>query len=217
MPKTKIGEMEMVLRLLVTVSTVLLMLSTQVLAAGKPTDVASPAPVDVVSMIKNGGYVIYLRHTKTNRSQKDQNHRDLSDCATQRNLSDEGRQQAKTIGQVFTTNSIPVDKVLSSPYCRAKETSDIAFGSHQVDDSLFYLSGALPEEKPGIIAGVKKLLGTAPVAGKNTVLVSHTSNLKEGAGIWPKESGVAVIFKPAGGSFKAVGKIEPDEWAALAK
>jgi len=42
----------------------------------------------------------------------------LDDCATQRNLTDEGRGHAKRIGEAFRAHAIPVERVLSSPWCR---------------------------------------------------------------------------------------------------
>lgn len=182
------------------------------------TELDSPPAADVVHMLQRGGYVIYLRHARTDRSQSDQDHQDLANCATQRNLSDAGRDDAKAIGQAFRAKNILVDRVLASPYCRAKDTAQLAFGAFEVADGLRYLSGATPEQKPGITAATEDLLGQVPSAGKNLVLVSHTSNLKATSGIWPRDPAVAIIFMPDGnGRYKPVGKIEPSEWAQLAQ
>jgi len=54
-------------------------------------------------------------------------------------------------------------------------------------------------------------LAATPATGTNTVIVGHTSNLKEAAGIWPKKEGGAVVFHPDGnGGFAFVGTIDPD-------
>lgn len=187
-------------------------------AQSKPTELASPPPAKVLSMLQDGGYVIYFRHARTDRSQSDQDHQNLDNCATQRNLNDAGRNDAKTIGHVFRTNNIPVGRVLASPYCRARDTAQLAFDAYEVADGLRYLSGATPDQKPAVKAATKKLLGQMPSADKNVVLISHTSNLKASSGIWPREPAVAVVFKPTGdGGFKPVGKIEPEDWAKLAQ
>ena len=52
----------------------------------------------------------------------------LDDCATQRNLTDEGRRHAQAIGEAFRSRRIDVDRVLSSPWCRCLETARLAFG-----------------------------------------------------------------------------------------
>jgi phosphohistidine phosphatase SixA len=49
----------------------------------------------------------------------------LGDCATQRNLDERGREQARRIGDAFRANGIAVDRVLSSEWCRARETAEL--------------------------------------------------------------------------------------------
>ncbi|MGB7088354.1 MAG: histidine phosphatase family protein [Phormidesmis sp.] len=49
----------------------------------------------------------------------------LDDCATQRNLSEAGRQQARKIGSAFLSRNIPITKVLSSQWCRCLETAQL--------------------------------------------------------------------------------------------
>lgn len=166
--------------------------------------------------VSKGGYVIYMRHTKTDKAQKDSDVSDLSNCATQRNLNDEGRAQAKMIGAGLERYNVKVDRVLASPYCRAVETADIMFGRHEKADGLRYLTRLSPDEAAEATAWLKKEFGTAPAAGSNTILISHTANLKEGVGIWPKNAGDINVFKPTGdGGFTHVGTITADEWSVL--
>jgi hypothetical protein len=62
------------------------------------------------------------------------------------------------------------------------------------------------------------MLATAPAKGSNAVIVSHTANLREAAGIWPKPEGVAYVFRPLPrGGFEAVARILPDEWGGVAQ
>ena len=62
------------------------------------------------------------------------------------------------------------------------------------------------------------MLATPPQAGTNTVLVGHTTNLKEAAGYWPKHEGGAMIFRPDGhGAFSLVGSIDPAEFERAAR
>lgn len=173
-----------------------------------------PAPA-LFEALKAGGYVIYIRHAKSNMEQADHDPVVISNCATQRLLSDDGRKQAQKIGATFQVMGIHVDYVLSSPYCRAMETAALAFPSveRKVADMLSYSLG-LPKEAAERAAGeLKKVLATTPKAGANTVLIGHTSNLKEAAGLWPKKEGGALIFRPDGqGAFAFVGTLEPAEF-----
>jgi len=64
---------------------------------------------------------------------------DLNDCRTQRNLSEEGRAQAQRIGAFFRRQSVPVNGVWSSQWCRTRETADLAFPGKRVDQAAFNL------------------------------------------------------------------------------
>src|SRR5207247_2594884 len=52
----------------------------------------------------------------------------LDECSTQRNLSEEGRAQARRVGAAFAARGIPIGRVLSSQWCRCLETARLAFG-----------------------------------------------------------------------------------------
>jgi len=67
------------------------------------------------------GYVIYLRHSITDTTWNDADPIDIADCSTQRPRSDAGRALARKM--VLRAAYIPVDQVISSPYCRAVETA----------------------------------------------------------------------------------------------
>src|SRR2546422_2149436 len=47
----------------------------------------------------------------------------IDDCATQRNMDERGRAQARAVGEAFRQHGVIVDKVLSSPWCRCLETA----------------------------------------------------------------------------------------------
>jgi phosphohistidine phosphatase SixA len=162
--------------------------------------------------LKQGGYVIYLRHATSDAAQNDADPIKRDDCQTQRNLSEEGRVQAKAIGKAMSALGIAADKVLSSPYCRTIDTGKLAFGAAQAADALYYSEGLSPEAAAQALAELKRMLGAAPAAGKNTVLVGHTSNLKAAAGVWPRSEGAAVVLQPkADGSFGVVGSFSAAE------
>src|SRR5438093_7693937 len=68
----------------------------------------------------------------------------LEDCATQRNLDDGGRAQARRIGEAFRRNGVTVGPVLSSPRCRCLDTARLAFGQARPWD---VLQGSLRNEE----------------------------------------------------------------------
>mgnify|MGYP002403224377 CR=1 FL=1 len=170
------------------------------------------------SAMKNGGYVIYLRHALSDTSQNDADPIDVADCGTQRNLSAAGKEQARAIGKAMQARGIAVGPVLTSAYCRAKETGTLAFGKAEVSDALFYSLGLSKDAAAKAAARLKEIVGTAPPAGSNTILVGHTSNIKEVAGVWPKTEGGAFVIEPKGaGAFAVVGSFTADELVKSAK
>ena len=171
---------------------------------------------DVLADLKKGGLVVYFRHSITDTSQTDAA-ADLARCETQRNLSEAGRAQATKIGQAFKALGIPVGEVLSSPFCRTKDTAQLAFGHFTVSDDLFFASNAPKDAVARMTASLRRMLSTRPADGANSIVVSHTSNLREAAGIWPKPEGVAIVFRPLGdGRFEALARIPPEDWGAAA-
>lgn len=74
--------------------------------------------------LKSGGHVALIRHARAPGFGDPPGFR-LDDCGTQRNLSDEGRGQARRIGQGFRDAGVAVDRVYSSEWCRCLETAEL--------------------------------------------------------------------------------------------
>jgi phosphohistidine phosphatase SixA len=183
------------------------------LTAFSPLAAAELTGDAMLTALKEGGYIVYFRHAISDTTQNDADPIKIDDCSTQRNLSDAGRAQSKKMGSAFQLLGIKVDKVMASPYCRAKETAKVAFDKVEPTSALFYSLGLAKDEAAKAGDELKKILATAPAAGANTVLVGHTSNLKEVAGVWPKKEGGAYVFRPDGsGGFKLVGLLEPTDY-----
>ena len=170
----------------------------------------------LVEKLRQGGYVLYLRHTATDRTQTDKETKKLDDCRLQRNLSAAGRTQAKVIGQAIIRLQIPIGSVTSSPYCRCMDTAKLAFGRAKNSDELRFTITENAEQTLALSSALKKRLAHVPPAGVNNVIVSHTGNLKEAANIWPKPEGVLHVFHPLGNeNFEHLGHIGPDQWVEL--
>ena len=184
---------------------------------------------DLVSALRDGGHVIYIRHAKTTKDWGDQVSPalDLADCNTQRRLSTEGKADAKTIGEGIKAAGIPVGNVISSDYCRAYNTADLAFGTYSKNSDLNFLPcvECSPKDYKEYAKRVAPLMSAKPEAGKNTFLVGHddpfqgvTMPVVPTNGIYPAPMGVAYVAKPLGdGNFELVAKILPDQWQALSQ
>jgi len=169
---------------------------------------------DLVAPLRQGGHVILIRHAASNKSQEDAAKVDLNNCNTQRNLSREGRIDARQIGQGIDTLQIPVGKVFSSPFCRAMDTGRLAFSRVEPSRSLNYVTNSSADEKKAA-SMLKPLLSNLPATGTNTILISHSTNIKATLGFVPEE-GEALIFKPEGNSkYELLGRIRAQEWSSM--
>jgi phosphohistidine phosphatase SixA len=173
---------------------------------------------ELVEALRGGGHVLYFRHGKTDLSTNDSDRTSLANCATQRMLSQEGRQQMTDIGKQFQRLRIPVGAVLASPYCRTLDTAELAFGKVTAEPDLAHTVTADAAVTRQRADALLKLLATEPRPGTNTVLAGHTGNLQEATGIWPSPEGVAIVFKPDGrGASRYLATVGPTRWAELAK
>ena len=86
--------------------------------------------LDALEALRTGGCVVILRHAQTVPGTGDPANFKLNDCSTQRNLSDDGREQAKRIGQWFKARGLAPSAVQSSAWCRCVDTANLALGRH---------------------------------------------------------------------------------------
>src|SRR5262245_52600081 len=75
--------------------------------------------------LRGGGHVALLRHAATVGGVGDPPGFRLDDCATQRNLTDKGRAEARRLGERFRAEAVPVGKLLSSQWCRCRDTATL--------------------------------------------------------------------------------------------
>jgi phosphohistidine phosphatase SixA len=197
--------------------TSLCVLALWALAASEPVQ----AQPEWVTGLRAGGYVIVIRHGATHQDQADTDPLNLANVDKQRQLNDAGRAKAREIGEAFKKLGIPVGQVVTSQYFRAIETGKLAFGSAQPTADVTEGGQVVtPIENNRRTAALRKLAGTAPAAGTNTVVVSHKPNILDAFGKdwFDIREGEASIFKPDGaGGYRLVGRVQADEWAKLAQ
>ena len=178
---------------------------------------------DVLEDMKKGGYVVVVRHGRTNESAdtKDASPLDLSNCTGQLALNEVGKKQAQAIGEAFKKAEVPVGKVIASTYCRAMETGRLAFGKAEPSDALLLEAFVpapgtpVPPPWPQRVEMMKELIAAAPATGTNTVLITHFPNVKAMLGV-QIGFGDAAIVKPDGhGGVAVIARITAKEWAAF--
>ncbi len=156
--------------------------------------------------LKQGGYVILIRHSRTVPGSFDPPGFTLDKCESQRNLSVEGRAQARRLGEILRSKSIPIGRVLSSRFCRCIDTAALAFGSvepWEMLDNTGYDDQAMRVTKRD---AVREAASRWKLEG-NLVLVTHGFNIDAVAGVMPAQ-GEMVIVKPRGDSgLRIAGRI----------
>src|SRR5688572_11893240 len=143
----------------------LTVIGTPVQASTEPKEISVDELKTLAPELSRGGYVFYVRHASTRKDQEDQKLVDFKDCNTQRNLSDQGKEEALRLGQGMRKLKIPVGKVVSSPYCRARDTAKLAFGKTQVADALYISAKAPEDEIAKKTAALRKMVATPPARG----------------------------------------------------
>lgn len=169
-----------------------LVIAAVALASWLSLPAAAHADEAIWRRVQEGGHVILIRHALAPGT-GDPAGFVLEDCATQRNLSAEGRAQARRIGSTLAARKIPIDRVLSSRWCRALETARL-IDQGPVEpfpplDSFFRNSA----QGPAQTAAVKTLL--EELGDRTIVMVTHQVNITALTGIFPR-SGEMIIAKP---------------------
>lgn len=171
---------------------------------------------ELLSALQEGGHIIYFRHAQTEKDYADQVTANVDDCSTQRMLSEVGWEQAKVIGDGFEANSIPIGQVISSQFCRAWQTADLAFGTYEKDPALNFPKAEeyTEEQTAQMKANVMPLLTAVPESGTNTVIVGHDDIFEAASGIYPDPQGMAYVLTPDGnGGFEIIANLLPEEWS----
>jgi phosphohistidine phosphatase SixA len=169
-------------------------------------------PAEALKLLRSGGYTIYFRHAATEQNPNETSAAANDDCAHQRNLSADGREQARRIGAAVRALEIPVSQVLAGPLCRTMDTARLIFGRSQSEPDVRGGGLGQPDYR-----GLRRLVAQVPPAGSNNAIVGHGHQFQAVAGSNSElAEGEAAIVKADGkGGFKIVARIASGEWSGL--
>ena len=167
------------------------------------TPIKADSNKNLLNQLEDGGKLIFIRHAYAPGT-GDPNNFNLNDCSTQRNLNKNGRKQAKNIGEFFKKNEIRIDKVLSSEWCRCKETAKIAFNNFSTNNFLnsFY-SSKYAENKDKQVDALNNYIKNFK-SNKNLVFVTHYVLISEVLNYTPSSGEIIVSDK----DLNMIGSIE---------
>ena len=160
---------------------------------------------NLINQLEDGGKLIFIRHAYA-PGNGDPAGFNLNDCSTQRNLSEDGRNQAQRIGEFFTKNKIEIDKVLSSEWCRCKETAKIAFKNYSTNSFLnsFY-SSKFSKNKDKQVKAFSYYIKNLE-SKKNSIFVTHYVFISEVLNYGPSSGEIVVSDK----NLNIIGSVKID-------
>jgi hypothetical protein len=174
----------------------------QTLLAGLAAGVLAPAWAadahqELPALLRRGGVVAAFRHALAPGT-FDPPEFALGNCATQRNLNDEGRAQARAIGAWFSARTLRPARVRSSPWCRCMDTATLAFGAAQAWDALGSPTGQTAEVRAKRLQVLQAAVAAAArQRGSFEVWVTHMFVIADLTGE-NTASGGGVLLAPGG-------------------
>ena len=174
---------------------------------GRPS---APVTKPIIRSLQTGGLTLLMRHARSDAAVTQREL--LRSCATQRNLTVAGREQARMIGRAIRALRIPVGQVRASPLCRTRDTARLAFGRATVDRMLVNtgILGTLADDARRGRA-LRAVVRRPPQKGQNAVLVTHTPNIAAASGEEGVDEGEILVLGRGG---RIVGRVKAEEWPA---
>ena len=156
-----------------------------------------------INILKKGGNLIFIRHAYAPGGGDPENF-NINNCDTQRNLNDDGRKQSVKIGNFFLFNEIPIAEVLSSNWCRCKDTAKLAFKNYKTVNFLnSFFSSKFAQNREPQMKDLKSYIKNWD-GNKNLVLVTHYVVITEALGYAPSSGEIVVSDK----KFNKIGNIK---------
>ena len=170
---------------------------------------ASVAQGDAWQLLRQPGHMVFMRHSDAPGSGGfgDPPGFRLGDCATQRNLSEEGGAHARRTGEAFSKHGVAFDRVLSSPWCRCKETAQLATGREaEAFAPLSNLVGRGEHRESQVKALRAHLAGVG--ANTRVLFVTHGIVINALTGIQPAPGEMVIVKSGTGGEPEVVGRLK---------
>jgi len=162
--------------------------------------------------LRAGGHVALVRHAATAGGAGDPPGFRLEDCATQRNLTDTGRADARALGERFRAHGVAVDKVLSSEWCRCRDTAMLMdVGPIEIAPT-FNNAFTLRDRVDALTDGGRAVISAWRGPG-TLVVVTHGANIRPLTGVDPGEGGMMVVAPDSAntGGLRVLGRISPGQ------
>lgn len=181
-------------------------------AAAGSAQAQNASAEEIVDMLRDGGYVLVMRHASSTREAPDERSADPRNPDLERQLDETGRAHSSAMGYAFRQLGVEIGDVISSPAFRALETLRY----------LAYDDGAQVADELAAGTGhadwLRERAGEAPADGTNTLIVTHAPNLAAAFGDAAQgmSESETLVLRPDGGEARVVGRLTVEDWATLA-
>lgn len=187
------------------------MIQRRPLLAASLSALALPAAAqgaDPLTLLRSGGVVYMMRHALAPGTFDPPGFK-LEVCSTQRNLSEEGRAQARRIGERLKAASLHPARVRTSPWCRCIDTAELAFGRAERWMALGSPAGFNESTNDAHLRELGKALAVASAqAGRFEVWVTHSFVLSAFAGSGTQSGEGLVLRQGAAGKVEVLGRLD---------
>lgn len=169
---------------------------------------ASDESQEAWAALVSGNHVALIRHGNAPPGYGDPPGFKIDDCATQRNLDERGRAQARALGEAFRRHGVRADKILSSPWCRCLETARL-MGLGPVDGTW---AVAASDGRPERLSAMRQTLASWRGPG-TLVVVTHALTIQALVGVMPGQAETVVVRPKLGEEpgVEVVGRIPVPE------
>lgn len=142
--------------------------------------------------LRGDGHVALIRHASAPGPAGDPADYKLDDCTTQRNLSEQGSAEARALGERFRLQRVNVGKIVSSQWCRCRQTAELMNIGPIEDAPTFNNAFVLNTKRGELTAGARDMIGAWRGPG-TLVVVTHGENIQLILGLRPREGEVIVV------------------------
>jgi len=185
-------------------------LACLLLVFSAPAALASEQADALWAALAKPGHVALMRHADAPGTGDPAGFR-IGDCTTQRNLGERGRNQARALGAEFRRRNVVVSQVLTSQWCRARETAGLmALGPLIEEPAALNSFFGRPGEKEAATAALRQRLAALPAEAATVVMVTHQVNITALTGVFPRSGEIVVLRRAPDGAMTMVGRLLPE-------
>ncbi|MCR9088710.1 MAG: histidine phosphatase family protein [Rhodobacteraceae bacterium] len=165
----------------------------------------SPLGADPLDALRTPGAILLMRHALAPGTGDPAEFR-LGDCTTQRNLDERGRTQARAVGAALRAADIPIDRVWTSEWCRARETATLLGLGTPIEQPLLNSFFRDRSSGPAQTEALRRALAALPRLDR-PILITHQVNITALTGVVPQSGEIVAIAHAPDGDITLLGRV----------